>query len=166
MQFLKFTATLMDKEWIEGNKDRETYRERKEEICDRTENLNEGKEDVFFITDMLGARIRGALVKDDKDLCRGVVDFMRIICVSVDVSAPEEIIFTDLRLRLGIAYRGGKIYWRQRADHGECGAFFSDGLLQRLLFPGMELFYTGEKKQKIVTSDDIQTNLCYVIIYW
>ena len=108
MQFLKFTATLMDKEWIEGNKDRETYRERKEEICDRTENLNEGKEDVFFITDMLGERIRGALVKDDKDLCRGVVDFMRIICVSADVSAPEEIIFTDLRQRLGIAYRGGK----------------------------------------------------------
>ena len=29
MQFLKFTATLMDKEWIEGNKDRETYREYK-----------------------------------------------------------------------------------------------------------------------------------------
>ena len=53
MQFLKFPATLMDKEWIKGNKDRETYRERKEEICDRTENLNEGKEDVFFITDML-----------------------------------------------------------------------------------------------------------------
>ncbi len=111
MQFLKFTATLMDKEWIEGNKDRETYRERKEEICDRTESLNEGKKDVFFITDMLGARIRGeALVTDGKNNRQRVEAFRRKICVSADVSAPEEIIFTDLRQRLGIAYRGGKIY--------------------------------------------------------
>lgn len=31
MQFLKFTATLTDKEWIKGNKDRETYRDYKAE---------------------------------------------------------------------------------------------------------------------------------------
>ena len=81
-----------DKEWIEGNKDRETYRERKEEICDRTENLNEGKEDVFFITDILGARIRGAaLVLDEKNLYRRVEDYMRKIGVSADVSALNEV---------------------------------------------------------------------------
>lgn len=53
MQFLKFTATSSDKEWIEGNKNRETYREHKEEICeeicDRTESRNEDKEDFFFL---------------------------------------------------------------------------------------------------------------------
>ena len=48
MQSLKFTATSSDKEWIEGNKNRETYREHKEEICDRTESRNEDKEDFFL----------------------------------------------------------------------------------------------------------------------
>ena len=58
---------------------------------------------------MLGARIRGeALVTDGKNNRQRVEAFRRKICVSADVSAPEEIIFTDLRQRLGIAYRGGK----------------------------------------------------------
>ena len=67
MKFLKFTAMATDKEWIEGNKYRETYRERKEEICDKTESINEGREDFFFLTEVRDARIRGAaLVLDEK----------------------------------------------------------------------------------------------------
>ena len=92
MQFLKFTATATDKEWIEGNKDRETYREHKEEICDRTEGRNEGKEDFFFLTEIRGARIKGAaLVLDEKNLYRRVEDYMRKIGVSADVSALNEV---------------------------------------------------------------------------
>ncbi len=110
MQFLKFTATATDKEWIEGNKDRETYREHKEEICDRTEGRNEGKEDFFFLTEIRGARIKGAaLVTDDKNLSRRAEDFMRKIGVSAEVSAPEEITFTDWNQRLRNAYRGDYI---------------------------------------------------------
>ena len=51
------SVTLVDNEKIKAlnseyrNKDRETYREHKEEICDRTEGRNEGKEDFFFLTD-------------------------------------------------------------------------------------------------------------------
>ena len=110
MQFLKFTATATDKEWIEGNKDRETYREHKEEICDRTEGRNEGKEDFFFLTEIRGARIKGAaLVTDDKNLSWRAEDFMRKIGVSAEVSAPEEITFTDWNQRLRNAYRGDYI---------------------------------------------------------
>ena len=49
MKFLKFTAMATDKEWIEGNKDRETYRERKEEICDKTESINEAGRIFSFL---------------------------------------------------------------------------------------------------------------------
>ncbi len=92
MKFLKFTAMATDKEWIEGNKDRETYRERKEEICDKTESINEGREDFFFLTEVRDARIRGAaLVLDEKNLYRRVEDYMRKIGVSADVSALNEV---------------------------------------------------------------------------
>ena len=92
MQFLKFTAMATDKEWIEGNKDRETYRERKEEICDKTESINEGSEDFFFLTEVRDARIRGAaLVLDEKNLYRRVEDYMRKVGVSADVSALNEV---------------------------------------------------------------------------
>ena len=78
MKFLKFTAMATDKEWIEGNKDRETYRERKEEICDKTESINEGREDFFFLTEVRAARIRGAaLVLDEKIF----TSTWKIICV-------------------------------------------------------------------------------------
>lgn len=101
MQSLKFTATSSDKEWIEGNKNRETYREHKEEICDRTESRNEDKEDFFFLTQVRGARIWGATsVKDEKNLSRRVENFIRKIGVSADVSSPEKITFTDWKQRL------------------------------------------------------------------
>ncbi len=115
MQFLKFTATLTDKEWIKGNKDRETYREHKEEICDRTESRNEGKEDVFFITDMLGARIRGAaLVTDEKNLCRRVEEYMHRIGVPSGTPMLNEITFADWCQRLKNAFRGDYIEDRER----------------------------------------------------
>lgn len=107
MQFLKFTATLTDKEWIKGNKDRETYRDHKAEICDRTESRNDGKEDVFFISEVRGTRIKGAaLVMDEKNLCRRVEDYMRKISVSADVSTLNEVTFADWFQQLRNAERG------------------------------------------------------------
>lgn len=110
MQFLKFTATATDKKWIEGNKDRETYREHKEEICDRTESRNEGKADVFFLTEIRGARIKGAaLVTDTKSICQRMEAFMRDISVPAVVSALDEITFKDWQQQLRNANRGDYI---------------------------------------------------------
>ena len=105
MQFLKFTATATDKEWIAGNKDRDTYRDRKMEICDRTESRNEGKADVFFISEIRGSRIRGAaLVTDTKNIYQRVEAFLRKICLHAEVSELDETTFTDWRQRLRTAY--------------------------------------------------------------
>ena len=110
MQFLKFTATATDKEWIAGNKDRETFWEHKMEICERTESLNEGKKDVFFISEIRGSRIRGAaLVTDTKNICQRVEAFLRRICLHAEVSALDETTFTDWRQRLRNAERGDYI---------------------------------------------------------
>lgn len=115
MQFLKFTATATDKEWIAGNKDRETYRDRKMEICDMTESRNEGKEDVFFISEIRGSRIRGAaLVTDTKNICQRVETFLRKLCLHAEISAVDEITFTDWRQQLENAYRGDYIEDRDR----------------------------------------------------
>ena len=110
MQFLKFTATLTDKEWIAGNKDRETYRDRKMEICDMTESRNEGKEDVFFISEIRGSRIRGAaLVTDTKNICHRVEAFLCKVCLHAEVSALNEVTFADWHQQLKNAERGDYI---------------------------------------------------------
>ena len=106
MQFLKFTAKLTDKEWIAGNKDRETYRDRKMEICDMTESRNEGKEDVFFISEIRGSRIRGAaLVTDTKNFCHRVEAFLCKVCLHAEVSALNEVTFADWHQQLKNAER-------------------------------------------------------------
>ena len=109
MQFLKFTATAMDKEWIEGNKDRETYREHKEEICDRTEGRNEGKEDFFFLTEIRGARIKGAALVTDDNLYR------------LESTFTERV--------------SGRLHRRRRQNLGGYVACPYAARLQRLLFP-------------------------------
>ena len=64
----------------------------RQEICDKTESINEGREDFFFLTEVRDARIRGAaLVLDEKNLYRRVEDYMRKIGVSADVSALNEV---------------------------------------------------------------------------
>ena len=50
----------------------------RQEICDKTESINEGREDFFFLTEVRDARIRGAaLVLDEKNFTGA----WKIICV-------------------------------------------------------------------------------------
>ena len=110
MQFLKFTATATDKAWIEGNRDRETYRDHKAEICEKTESRNVGKADVFFISEVRSARITGAaLATDTKNVSQRAEEFMREIGVSADAPALNEITFSDWRQLLRNAYHGDYI---------------------------------------------------------
>ena len=104
MQFLKFTSTVTDQEWIEENKVKEVFWDRKEEISGKTESRNDSKEEFFFVTEIKGSNVKGAsLVPDGENASQHVEEFLQRIGVPADAPTLEEITFDDWYQRLKCA---------------------------------------------------------------